>query len=266
MKLRPLRPQSIFGLADYSSLDSGLVAYLRNGVPWNEFEIGHYTGAIGSYFRFADEVYWRPGRKRFMIPSVAAGSRIHVSVVMHESIHYLFYRKLKRKVLTDATATVLAESTASCIDIYFGLLIASRVGWKASEFFKRISLKKYSARDLRTANRQLREIKEGRSASEIFHEYQIDFFRAYRGLFADFERDRGRSNVDLRRMAKVIESMKNPWILNCFDFFNNVYFASRHAEVQFSPAIYRRAIDSAATADDVPTQIDSILKVLRKET
>ena len=257
------RRSDLFGLEDYRYLDQSLSELLLSVHDFDHFYLGRRNPTLQKYFSFMDEMFWQPSRRDFLLAHLGKSGKIHTGALFHESVHRLFDQRFGRRAVTDPVLCLLGESTASCVDIHFGLLLAANTKWSPRQFFKHLSLKSVHDRDLSPLQKQLSHLRRGKSPMILFHRYQLDFMRFYSEMHDAFQRQIKSGSTRMTTLERVIQKSENPWILNCFDFVTNLYFANAYRRRPYSrlrhQRLLERAFRKAQTDGQVSTYIQGLL-------
>jgi hypothetical protein len=252
MRKYPLHRKRVDSLHVYEALDPDVAALILDAMRGNHWQLAEQSQTLRDHLPHFDKVFWRPGRGYYFgVRGLEGhGQRLvtYASVYFHEAVHQLFFERFGNSCFDRAVLCLLAEATASCVDIYFWLLIAAHRRFSAAQFFELVGVRESTPSRLRQVERQLRAMSDEAGRAQVLHSYQLTFLAFYTKLLALMDANRAGRTVGSEGVEKLTRSVPNAWVVKKFDFLNNVLYVKAYASKRFAANDYRRRLTVAARA------------------
>jgi hypothetical protein len=253
--------QRIVGYGIYRKLDPETFDFIAAAYSQRASHIVANSRQVQAAFPTLEKIFWRPDRREFERKPNGPQSSIQVSEWIHEGIHQLFYDRFGKKSFTDPTLSLMAEGTATAVDLHFWLLLAADQGWNAKQFCSYYNIKvKPRTRESALLEMQISQYSNPAHRVEIFNSFQrsmADYFYELNELFVRNKLGRPVSAISLDRL---MTSSDSKWLPLKFDFSNFILFVHAYGDRAFSKTSYQRRISRARTAGNITVALSKILK------
>lgn len=256
----PLNRKRILGYEAYRRLDPETFDFVSSGYKGRSSRIARKSKLIQDAFPTLDKVYWRPDRRLFERRPTDPQHAIQVSEFLHEGVHQLFYDRFGDRCFFDPTLALMAEATATAIDIHFWLLVASNQKWRAQRFAKFYNINiKPGTDESASIDKHIQCFDCHEARVDVFNRHQAVMAGYFYELNALFDSNLRGLNLSIKSLERFMQSTDMKWFAYKFDFANFILFVHAYGDRPFDKIAYQKRILNAENVGTVAAALKGIL-------